>query len=40
MFEDSEAAKGAAKEDESQTEATQFDKRSETFVRATRGIHW
>ncbi len=36
MFEDSAAAKGA----ESETDATQFDKRSETFVRATRGIHW
>ena len=36
MFEDSDAAKGT----ESKTEATQFDKRSETFVRATRGIHW
>jgi len=36
MFTDSDAAKGA----ESTTDATQFDKRSETFVRATRGIHW
>jgi short-subunit dehydrogenase len=36
MFEDSDAAKGS----ESKTGATQFDKRSETFVRATRGIHW
>ena len=36
MFGDSDAAKGA----ESQTDATQLDKRSETFVRATRGIHW
>jgi NAD(P)-dependent dehydrogenase (short-subunit alcohol dehydrogenase family) len=40
MFEDSSAAKGAAKGPESETDATQFDKRSETFVRATRGIHW
>jgi NAD(P)-dependent dehydrogenase (short-subunit alcohol dehydrogenase family) len=40
MFEDSSAAKGAAKGDESKTDATEFDKRSETFVRATRGIHW
>jgi short-subunit dehydrogenase len=40
MFEDSSAAKGAAKGAESETDATQFDKRSETFVRATRGIHW
>lgn len=36
MFEDSDAAKGA----ESGSGATEFDKRSETFVRATRGIHW
>jgi NAD(P)-dependent dehydrogenase (short-subunit alcohol dehydrogenase family) len=36
MFEDSDAAKGT----ESTTGVTQFDKRSETFVRATRGIHW
>jgi short-subunit dehydrogenase len=39
MFEDSDAAKGT----ESITDAKkieQFDKRSETFVRATRGIHW
>jgi short-subunit dehydrogenase len=36
MFEDSSAAKG----DESDSGATQFDARSETFVRATRGIHW
>jgi len=40
MFEDSSAAQGAAKGSESKTDATQFDKRSETFVRATRGIHW
>ena len=40
MFEDSSAAKGAAKGVESKTDAAQFDKRSETFVRATRGIHW
>ena len=36
MFEDSSAAKG----DESDSSATDFDHRSETFVRATRGIHW
>jgi len=36
MFDDSDAAKGG----ESETDTTQFDKRSETFVRATRGIHW
>ncbi|MGB8391063.1 SDR family NAD(P)-dependent oxidoreductase [Mycobacterium sp.] len=36
MFSDSDAAKGS----ESETDTTQFDKRSETFVRATRGIHW
>jgi short-subunit dehydrogenase len=39
MFEDSAAAKGG----ESTTDtgdSKQFDKRSETFVRATRGIHW
>ena len=36
MFDDSSAAKG----DESDSGAPQFDSRSETFVRATRGIHW
>jgi short-subunit dehydrogenase len=36
MFNDSAAAKGG----ESATETSEFDKRSETFVRATRGIHW
>jgi short-subunit dehydrogenase len=39
MFQDSDAAKGG----ESTTDTgdpTEFDKRSETFVRATRGIHW
>jgi short-subunit dehydrogenase len=36
MFEDSSAAKG----DESDSSANKFDNRSETFVRATRGIHW
>jgi short-subunit dehydrogenase len=39
MFEDSDAAKGS----ESTTDtgdSKQFDRRSETFVRATRGIHW
>jgi NAD(P)-dependent dehydrogenase (short-subunit alcohol dehydrogenase family) len=36
MFGDSDAAKGS----ESTTDTSQFDKQSETFVRATRGIHW
>lgn len=36
MFGDSDAARG----DESPSDSPQFDKRSETFVRATRGIHW
>ncbi|WP_343708533.1 SDR family NAD(P)-dependent oxidoreductase [Mycobacterium sp.] len=36
MFDDSPAAKG----DESGCSATELDDRSETFVRATRGIHW
>jgi NAD(P)-dependent dehydrogenase (short-subunit alcohol dehydrogenase family) len=36
MFQDSSAAKGG----ESATDTSQFDRRSETFVRATRGIHW
>ena len=36
MFSDSSAAKGG----ESTTDTTEFDRRSETFVRATRGIHW
>jgi hypothetical protein len=36
MFSDSNAAKGG----ESASDATPFDKRSETFVQATRGIHW
>ncbi|HTQ19148.1 SDR family NAD(P)-dependent oxidoreductase [Mycobacterium sp.] len=36
MFSDSAAAKGA----ESATDTSTFDKRSETFVQATRGIHW
>jgi short-subunit dehydrogenase len=36
LFTDSDAAKGS----ESKTDTSQFDKRSETFVRATRGIHW
>lgn len=36
MFGDSSAAKGG----ESTTDTTEFDSRSETFVRATRGIHW
>jgi short-subunit dehydrogenase len=36
MFDDSAAAKGG----ESTTDTSEFDKRSETFVRATRGIHW
>jgi short-subunit dehydrogenase len=36
MFGDSAAAKGA----ESATDTSDFDKRSQTFVQATRGIHW
>jgi NAD(P)-dependent dehydrogenase (short-subunit alcohol dehydrogenase family) len=36
MFEDSDAAKSG----ETPSGAKPFDKRSETFVRATRGIHW
>ena len=36
MFNDSDAAKG----DESKTGTSEFDSRSQTFVRATRGIHW
>jgi short-subunit dehydrogenase len=36
MFSDSSAAKG----DESDSGTPEFDSRSETFVRATRGIHW
>jgi len=36
MFDDSDAAQG----EESSSEPVRFDKRSETFVRATRGIHW
>jgi short-subunit dehydrogenase len=36
MFGDSSAAKG----DESESYTPEFDPRSETFVRATRGIHW
>jgi short-subunit dehydrogenase len=36
MFDDSSAAQGK----ESAEDASKFDKRSEAFVRATRGIHW
>jgi NAD(P)-dependent dehydrogenase (short-subunit alcohol dehydrogenase family) len=36
MFDDSAAAQGS----ETTDDTTTFDKRSETFVRATRGIHW
>ncbi|WP_407688372.1 SDR family NAD(P)-dependent oxidoreductase [Mycobacterium sp. HUMS_1102779] len=36
MFGDSQAAKGG----ESDSDSKELDKRSETFVRATRGIHW
>ncbi len=36
MFGDSQAAKGG----EAPSDATELDPRSETFVRATRGIHW
>jgi short-subunit dehydrogenase len=39
MFADSDAAKGAESKADAQA-SEQFDKRSETFVRATRGIHW
>jgi hypothetical protein len=37
MFDDSSAAKGA---DEKSAETADLDKRSETFLQATRGIHW
>ncbi|QNI06788.1 SDR family NAD(P)-dependent oxidoreductase [Mycobacterium kubicae] len=37
MFKDSAAARGS---DQSHTDPSEIDKRSETFVRATRGIHW
>lgn len=36
MFKDSAAAQGS----ETHTDTSVLDKRSETFVRATRGIHW
>ncbi|MCV7413663.1 oxidoreductase [Mycobacterium florentinum] len=36
MFDDSHAAKGS----ESATGTSELDRRSETFVQATRGIHW
>jgi short-subunit dehydrogenase len=36
MFGDSAAASGT----ESKDDATKFDKRSEAFIQATRGIHW
>src|ERR1700748_616006 len=36
MFDDSHAAKG----DESSTATSKFDRRSESFGQATRGIHW
>lgn len=39
MFNDSAAAKGS-ESSESISETSDFDKRSETFVQATRGIHW
>ena len=39
MFEDSDAAKGAQSKTDTSISG-HFDKRSETFVRATRGIHW
>jgi short-subunit dehydrogenase len=39
MFADSTAAKGGESKTDTR-ESGQFDKRSETFVRATRGIHW
>jgi NAD(P)-dependent dehydrogenase (short-subunit alcohol dehydrogenase family) len=41
MFSDSDAAKGGESTGaESKTGTSEFDSRSETFVRATRGIHW
>jgi NAD(P)-dependent dehydrogenase (short-subunit alcohol dehydrogenase family) len=41
MFSDSDAAKGPESTGaESNAGTAEFDKRSETFVRATRGIHW
>jgi len=41
MFSDSDAAKGGESTGaESNTGTSEFDSRSETFVRATRGIHW
>jgi hypothetical protein len=41
MFSDSDAAKGEeSKGSESKADTSDFDKRSETFVRLTRGIHW
>ena len=36
MFDDSSAAKGS----ENKTEKADLDKRRETFLQATRGIHW
>lgn len=36
MFQDSAAAKGGEKH----TETSELDRRSETFLQATRGIHW
>jgi short-subunit dehydrogenase len=39
MFDDSAAAQGSEGSESSET-TTRFDKRAETFVRATRGIHW
>lgn len=36
MFDDSSAAKGSEKV----TDTTQLDRRDETFLQATRGIHW
>ena len=38
MFDDSDAARGS--DSEKAAEGSKFDKRSEAFVRATRGIHW
>ncbi|OBJ54592.1 SDR family NAD(P)-dependent oxidoreductase [Mycobacterium sp. 1423905.2] len=37
MFRDSAAARGGG---QSEPDSSEVDKRSETFVRATRGIHW
>ncbi len=40
MFDDSSAARGGKSDDDSKEDTAKMDKRSEAFVRATRGIHW